>query len=41
MRERVEKELLEATRRVLDEPKPGPEEVWDHIFADRNVVAES
>jgi 2-oxoisovalerate dehydrogenase E1 component subunit alpha len=41
MRERVEKELLEATRRVLEEPKPGPEEIWDHVFADRNVVAES
>jgi 2-oxoisovalerate dehydrogenase E1 component alpha subunit len=32
-------ELLEASRRVRDEPQPAPESVWDYVFADRNVVA--
>ena len=40
MRERQEKELLEATRRVLEEPKPDPSEIWDYVYADRNIVAE-
>ena len=39
MRERQEKELLEATRRVLEEPKPDPAEIWDYVYADRNIVA--
>jgi len=33
-------ELLEAGRAVLREPQPAPESVWDHVFADRNYVAE-
>jgi len=40
MREQQEKELLEATRRVLQEPKPDPSEIWDYVYADRNIVAE-
>ena len=40
MREQQEKDLLEATREVLKEPKPDPSEIWDYVYADRNIVAE-
>jgi 2-oxoisovalerate dehydrogenase E1 component alpha subunit len=40
MREQREKALLEATHRVLEEPKPDPSEIWDYVYADRNIVAE-
>lgn len=38
-REAYTEELLEASRRVRDEPQPAPESVWEHIFADKNHVA--
>jgi 2-oxoisovalerate dehydrogenase E1 component alpha subunit len=38
-REAYTEELLEASRRVRDEPQPAPESVWEHIFADQNLVA--
>ncbi len=25
---------------VAEEPRPEPESIWDHVFADRNIVAE-
>jgi 2-oxoisovalerate dehydrogenase E1 component alpha subunit len=31
-------ELLEASQRVVDEPQPTPESVWDYVFADKNYV---
>lgn len=40
MRERQEQALLEATREVLKEPKPDPTEIWDYMYAERNIVAE-
>jgi 2-oxoisovalerate dehydrogenase E1 component alpha subunit len=38
LREQYTNELLEASRRIRDEPHPGPETIWDHVFADKNVV---
>jgi 2-oxoisovalerate dehydrogenase E1 component alpha subunit len=32
-------ELLEASRRVSQEPQPEPTAIWDYIFADKNLVA--
>ncbi|MCA9618429.1 MAG: thiamine pyrophosphate-dependent dehydrogenase E1 component subunit alpha [Myxococcales bacterium] len=40
MRAAEEKRLLEATREVLQEPKPAPEQAFDYVFATRNIVAE-
>lgn len=40
MRERKTQELLDASRRVIEEPQPDGSTVWDHIFAPRNVVKE-
>jgi 2-oxoisovalerate dehydrogenase E1 component alpha subunit len=40
MRQRLTKELQDAVKDVLKEPKPAPETIHDHTFADRNVVAE-
>lgn len=31
-------QLLEASRKVREEPHPEPSAIWDHIFADRNLV---
>jgi 2-oxoisovalerate dehydrogenase E1 component alpha subunit len=38
LREQYNNELLEAARQIRDEPHPGPETIWDHVFADRNLV---
>ena len=40
MRERISRELLDASRRVVEEPQPEGSTVWDHIFAPRNHVKE-
>ena len=32
-------ELLEASARVVKEPQPTPESVWEYVFADKNYVA--
>ena len=32
-------ELLEASKRVVQEPMPTPESAWDYVFADKNYVA--
>jgi len=37
-RERYTHELAEASKRVRSEPHPAPSGVWDHIFADENLV---
>jgi 2-oxoisovalerate dehydrogenase E1 component alpha subunit len=31
-------QLLEASRKVREEPHPEPGAIWEHIFADRNLV---
>lgn len=37
-REALARKLAEAVKEVLKEPKPTPESVWDHVFAEKNVV---
>ena len=39
MRARFTQELLEASKRVREEPQPKPESIWDFVFADKNYVA--
>ena len=39
MRARFTQELLEASKRVREEPQPTPESIWDYVFADKNYVA--
>ena len=38
LRETYTQELAEASKRVRSEPHPEPSSVWDHVFADRNLV---
>lgn len=38
MRARFTQELLEASKRVREEPQPRPEQIWEHVFADKNIV---
>ncbi len=38
LRERYTAELAEAHKRVRTEPHPPPSSVWDHVFADKNLV---
>src|SRR5690606_25389466 len=39
MRARFTQELLEASKRVREEPQPTPESIWDFVFAEKNHVA--
>jgi 2-oxoisovalerate dehydrogenase E1 component alpha subunit len=39
MRARFTQELLEASKRVREEPQPAPESIWDYVYADKNYVA--
>jgi len=39
MRTKVTQELLEASKRVREEPQPDGKTIYDHIFADKNYVA--
>jgi len=38
LRKTYTQELLEASQRVLEEPMPTPESIWDYVFADKNIV---
>lgn len=38
MRAKMTQELLEASKRVREEPQPKAETIWDHVFADKNHV---
>jgi 2-oxoisovalerate dehydrogenase E1 component alpha subunit len=38
MRARFTQELLEASKKVREEPQPQGETIWDYVFADKNVV---
>ena len=38
LRETYTQELAEASKRVRSEPHPAPSSVWDHVFADKNLV---
>lgn len=39
MRARFTAELLEASKRVREEPQPRPDSIWEYVFADKNYVA--
>jgi 2-oxoisovalerate dehydrogenase E1 component alpha subunit len=39
LRETYTEELLQASKRVVQEPMPTPESAWDYVFADKNYVA--
>jgi 2-oxoisovalerate dehydrogenase E1 component alpha subunit len=39
MRARFTQELLEASKRVREEPQPSGESIWEHVFATKNHVA--
>src|SRR5262249_32841621 len=38
LRDTHTRELLEASREIRDEPHPAPGAIWDHVFADQNLV---
>jgi 2-oxoisovalerate dehydrogenase E1 component alpha subunit len=38
LRDACSAELLEASRKVRDEPHPSPSAIWDHVFSDTNLV---
>jgi 2-oxoisovalerate dehydrogenase E1 component alpha subunit len=39
MRARMTQELLVASQKVKQEPPPDPSSIWDHVFAEKNVIA--
>ncbi len=41
MRESISQRLLDASRSVIEEPQPDGDSIWNHVFADRNVVKET
>jgi 2-oxoisovalerate dehydrogenase E1 component alpha subunit len=38
MRARMTQELLVAYQKVKQEPSPDPSSIWEHVFAEKNVV---
>ena len=40
LRDKIEADMTTWYKQVLGEPHPRPEEIWDYVFADRNIVAE-
>lgn len=38
MRTKYTAELLEASKKVREEPQPDPKTIWDYVFADKNYV---
>jgi len=38
LRTQYTNELAEASKRVRYEPAPAPESIWEHVFADKNLV---
>lgn len=41
MRAKYTARLLEASKKVREEPQPAPESIYDYVFADENYVAET
>ncbi len=41
LRTKYTEELLEASKRVREEPQPEPEDVWKHVFAEENMVGKA
>ena len=40
LRARCEEDLLQASKMVTHEPKPEPEQIWEHVFTERDLVGE-
>jgi 2-oxoisovalerate dehydrogenase E1 component alpha subunit len=40
LRARTTQELLEASKRVREEPQPDGKDIWKHVFAERDLVHE-
>jgi 2-oxoisovalerate dehydrogenase E1 component alpha subunit len=40
LRAKVTQELLEASKRVREEPQPPGEDIWKHVFADKDTVGD-
>ncbi len=40
LRARTTQELLEASKRVREEPQPDGQDIWRHVFAERDLVHE-
>jgi 2-oxoisovalerate dehydrogenase E1 component alpha subunit len=40
LRARTTQELLEASKRVREEPQPDGQDIWKHVFAERDLVHE-
>ena len=40
LRARTTQELLEASKRVREEPQPRGDSIWKHVFAERDLVHE-
>lgn len=40
LRARATQELLEASKRVREEPQPQGQDIWKHVFAERDLVHE-
>ena len=34
----IQQELLDASKRIANEPAPDPKSIWEHVFADKNLV---
>ena len=41
LRARCTQELLEASKRIREEPQPAGDTIWKHVFADRDLVHEA
>src|SRR5271165_1210288 len=41
LRARTTQELLEASKRVREEPQPRGADIWKHVFAERDLVHET
>lgn len=38
LRDQITNELAEASKRVRGEPPPDPDQIWEYVFADKNLV---
>ena len=34
----ITQELLDASHQIRNEPAPSPDSIWEHVFADKNLV---
>jgi len=41
LRAKYTQQLLEASKRIREEPQPHGEEIWKHVFADKDLVHEA